>query len=112
MEITGRDKITITNSTLTNCFNTIEQMPEGPVKKEMEALTQLVEEFLAKAQAEPAAKAKESLEILLKEAAKPKPDRRWFDLSADGLKEAAASVAAMTPSIVAVIERLRGYLSL
>jgi internalin A len=112
MENIGRDKITITNSTLTNCFNTIHQMPEGNVKPELEKLAKLVENLMKKAPPEVAEKAKENLEALVKQATKPKPDRRWFDVSAEGLKEAAQAVAGMGTPIIEVLDKLRGYLGL
>lgn len=111
-ENVGGNKITITNSTLTNCFNTIQQMPGGNVKVELEKLAKLVDELLKQAPAEAKEKAQENLETLVKQATKPVPDKRWFDLSAEGLKEAAQTVVGMAPQVIAVLDNLRGYLRL
>jgi internalin A len=119
MENIGRDKITqnISGSTfnhspvtiqqaLRNCFNTIQQVEDARLKGKLEQLHGQAEQLMANVEPKQAEEVKENLEALVKEATKPQPRKKWYDLSADGLLEAARTVkelvAPMTGTVMEI----------
>jgi internalin A len=89
----------VTNSqvgqTLTQCTNNINAQPDGALKEALAALVKEVGELIR--QLPPDRKAKEEdiakdLEMVVEQATSPKPHRRWYEVSAQGLNEAAECV--------------------
>jgi len=86
--------------TVTNSFNRVEGADVSQdLKKQLEELSKLVKQMLPKLPEDKQAKAADSLDILTKQATSKKPDRKWYDLSAEGLMEAAEAVAGMAAPI-------------
>ncbi|HLP84371.1 MAG TPA: COR domain-containing protein, partial [Phycisphaerales bacterium] len=103
----------VTNSqvgqTLTNCTNLVNQQAPGAKKDAMNTLRQDVEELikaLPAAKVDDAPQIAENLELALKQAAKDKPDRKWYSVSAEGLMEAAGWVEGFTGKIGGAIKNL------
>jgi len=104
------DSPVIANTQTFHWTKTVQQLPEGQLKPELEKLIQLVEHLVNSVPVETAEKAKENLEVMIKQAAKPNPDKNWLKLSSAGLKEAAESVAGMSGPILEVLDRIRAFL--
>lgn len=96
--------------TMENCHNLVQQQPDGEVKTLLESLTNEVENLLARLEAEPQAEAATNLELLTKAVTAPTPNRRWFTVSSDGLREAVTSVKDFTGDIATTLENLRQIL--
>jgi internalin A len=95
--------------TLTNCTNMVNQQAPGKKKDLMDALRRDVEELITKLPAEKkdeAEKVAENLEVAIKQAAKDKPDRKWYTVSAEGLLEAATWVKDFSGQIGGTIKNL------
>jgi len=96
--------------TLENCFSTIQQVLNPELKAKLEELTTHAGGLLAKLEAKQdnnlAAETRENLETLVKEAAKSEPRRKWFDLSSEGLIEAAKTVKEISGPIISVVTSL------
>lgn len=103
----------VTNSqvgqTLTNCTNLIlEQMP-GEQKDLLEELAKQVRELIAALPArkqEDAPQIAENLEMVVKQVTSPKPQRKWYDLSAGGLVEASKFVKDFSGNIAGTLTSL------
>lgn len=72
----------------------------SPLKTELDHLTDLVDKLVKQLDPDAAEKARYSLKIFKEQAAKQKPDTQWYNLSADGLKEAAKTVASIGPDVI------------
>lgn len=85
-------------------FNTVEKMPAGELRKNLEDLHAAVVELSEKL---PTDEAKQdvanSLKTLTSEVNRPQPRREWYDVSAKGLMDATRAVADMAPRIVALL---------
>jgi internalin A len=95
--------------TLTNCTNMVNQQAAGTKKAQMDTLRRDVEELiksLPPVKADEAQQVAENLELALKQAAKDKPDRKWYSVSAEGLMEAATWVEGFTGKIGGAIKNL------
>ena len=103
----------VTNSqvgqTLTNCTNLVQQQAPGERKDLLEALTRDVEKLIAslpEGKKEEAKQVANDLKSLVEEATSPKPRRKWYSLSAEGLLEASKYVKDFTGDIVGTIKSL------
>jgi hypothetical protein len=86
--------------TITNSFNRVEKADVSPeLKTRLEELTKLVKQLQPKLSEADQQKAADSLDILTKQATSKKPDRKWYDLSAEGLMEAAKTVGDLAAPI-------------
>lgn len=103
---------TFTNSpvaleqTLTNCYNTVQQIENAELQQKVTELLHQIEDLLPQLDATAAGEAKDAVETLTKEIAKEAPRQKWFELSAQGIIEAANTVQAMAPAILATLNSL------
>jgi len=51
-----------------------------------------------------------SLQTLVEEASRPAPDKRWYQLAAEGLISAAKTVAALTEPVTSAVKAVLGLL--
>lgn len=108
--ITARD---ITNSqvgqTLTDCQVMVQQQPAGAQKELLTTLTNDVDQLvkqLPAAKADEAHQVAENLELLVKQATSAKPNRKWYDVSSEGLLEASKWVKDFTGNITGTVGQL------
>lgn len=102
---------TIAGSTIQNSFNTIaESAAEPALKAELERLCQQVEQLLPQLPEEKREEAAQDLDSLVKEATKETPRRKWYELSAEGLIEAAKACAGMAAPVTATIKGILALL--
>ena len=66
---------------------------------------------MKKAPADVQEKAAKNLEKLTKEATSPKPDRQWYEVSAEGLLDAAKAVAGMAAPITSAVKAVLSLLA-
>lgn len=94
---------TVTNS-LNRTTQTLQQANTGgELKKQLEALSALVNQLVQEVPAEKALHVARDLDALVNEAVTPSPRRKWYELSADGLIKAAKTCARLaTPMAEAV----------
>ncbi len=77
--------------TMTNCTNLIQQQSPGAKKDLLESLDRDVRAILEKLTADNkdrAPEVSENLEMAVKQATSPTPNRKWYTVSAEGLLEA------------------------
>jgi len=96
--------------TMENCHNLVQQQPDGEVKTLLVSLTKDVEKLLARLEHEPQEETATNLELLTKAVTAPTPNRKWFTVSSDGLREAVTSVKDFTGDIATTLENLRQIL--
>ncbi|XOF33918.1 MAG: COR domain-containing protein [Candidatus Electrothrix sp. YB6] len=102
---------TIAGSTIQNSFNTIAESDAEPaLKTELERLCQQVEQMLPELPEEKREEAAQDLDSLVKEATKETPRRKWYELSAEGLIEAAKACAGMAAPVTATIKGILALL--
>jgi small GTP-binding protein len=88
-----------------NSFNTVAQSAAEPaLKAELERLCQQVEQMLTQLPEEKKQEAVQDLDSFVKEATKDAPRRKWYELSAEGLIEAAKACAGMTAPVTATVK--------
>jgi len=95
---------------LQNSYNTIQRASDQAVKRKLEELHQQVTRLMARLDEKQQAEAKENLEALAKEATKPEPRRKWYDLSAEGLVGAAKTVKELAAPITATVKEIGSLL--
>ncbi|WP_446011798.1 COR domain-containing protein [Candidatus Electrothrix sp.] len=101
----------ISNATIQNSFNTVAQSAAEPaLKAELERLCQQVEQMLPELPEEKREEAAQDLDSLVKEATKETPRRKWYELSAEGLIEAAKACAGMATPVTATIKGILALL--
>jgi hypothetical protein len=105
------DVTQIVGSTITNSLNRVKQS-DAPddLKAKLLDLGKLVEQLVAKAPPEAQEQAAKSLDVLTKEATSKKPDRRWYEVSGEGLIEAAKTVADMAAPITTAVKAVLALL--
>ena len=95
--------------TLTNCTNTVQQQAPGERKDLLEELVKQVQQLIAALPADKmdeAPQVAENLEMLVKQATTPKPNRKWYSVSKDGLLEASQFVKDFGVSIAGTLGSL------
>uniref|UniRef100_UPI004056F566 COR domain-containing protein n=1 Tax=Candidatus Electronema sp. TaxID=2698783 RepID=UPI004056F566 len=95
----------INTGKIKNSFNTVAQSAAEPaLKAELERLCQQVEQMLTQLPEEKKQEAVQDLDSFVKEATKDTPRRKWYELSAEGLIEAAKACAGMTAPVTATVK--------
>ena len=80
------------------------------IKTKLAELTRLVETVCKSLPAEVAKDVAKDLDILVGEAVKKEPRRKWYELSAEGLKEAAQKVGEIGKPILGLLKEISGFL--
>ena len=108
----GRDLVGIVGVTLNNVTNAIQQLsPErADLRSALEELKKHAEPLLKELPKDAQEEAARNFEDFTKEAATAKPRKGFLDLTSKGLIEAAGTVAAMAPAIIATVDKLRPLL--
>ena len=93
--------------TIQNSFNKVEasNAPDN-LKELLKALTKDIEKITEQLPKEQAEEVADDLERFTDEATKEKPKRKWWEVSAKGLKEAAATVGAIGVSAMTNLEKI------
>lgn len=91
---------------LTNCTNMVQQQAPGERRDLLEKLNREGRELIDQLPADQKGVAAENLEMLVKQATHPKPNRKWYSLSAEGLLEAAKWAKDFTGNIVDTVKTL------
>jgi hypothetical protein len=89
--------------TIKNAFNTAQEAQTPELKSALEELTKRVAEMSKQLPTEQARQVASDLETFAKEAVSNKPRQKWWELSADGLKDAAKAVAGIGPSVIEAV---------
>ena len=90
---------------LQNSYNTIQQASDDGLKKKLEELHGQVAQLMAQVP-EKSAEIKEDVETLVAEAVKPEPRKKRFEVSAEGLIEAAKAVKELAAPITAAVKEI------
>ncbi len=93
------------NKTISESANLPESMEEN-----LKSLSAAVEAMLADMPEEKAKEVSEDLNTLVNEATKDQPRRKWYELSAEGLIEAARSVGAAGKPVIELTKSVMGLL--
>ena len=119
-----RDKIEISNvsgivnyrSTLTTVTQTVQAMPRGTAE-DKEALESLVSELVGALEALPAEKGDEAEAVdtvaktLIDEVAKPEPNKTLVNVTCNGLRQAATTIADVAPKVLSTAEKIIDFVS-
>lgn len=101
----------LTASTIQNSFNTVAQSAAEPaLKTELERLCKQVEQMLTQLPEEKKEDAAQDLDNFVKEATKDTPRKKWYELSAEGLIEAAKACAGMTAPVTDTVKSILALL--
>ncbi len=93
----------VVTQTIQSSFNTPANPELAPL---LAQLTQAVEQMLAHLSAEQAAEVREDLERLQEELQKPQPRKKWYNLSIEGLIQAAKTVGAIGVPVIELAEKI------
>jgi hypothetical protein len=96
---------------LQNSLNAIQNAPDGQVKSKLTELHGHVAKLLESPAIKEPNTVKENLETLVKEAAKPQPRRKWLELSAEGLIDAAKTVGEMAAPVITTVKAILALLA-
>lgn len=120
----SRDKIEVSNvvgpvnikSRLDHVQQTVRNASSmaGEKRTELAELVRQLQEALAPAaekNAEDAAQVTRAAEMVVAEATKEKPNRGMLSISAEGLKEAAKSVAEIAPTVISVAGKIAAFVA-
>ncbi len=104
-----RDNHGQVSQVMKHCTNAIHEQPAGERKDLLEELTRQVQELIAalpKEKKEKIPEIEENLEMFIKQATSEKPNRKWYEISAEGLMDASKYVKDFTANIAAPIKSL------
>jgi len=94
-------------NSVNDSFNRVkESSVNAELRDALARLTTQLGSLLGNLEPDTAQKAADALETLTKEVARPKPRRQWWELSLEGIKEAAASVRDIGKPIVETVGML------
>lgn len=93
-----------------NAFNAAQKASSPELKTALEELTKRVNEMSKQLPTEQARVVASDLATLSQEAVSEKPRQKWWELSADGLKEAAKAVAGIGPSVIEAVGQVVKFL--
>lgn len=98
---------------INNSFNRVQNSENASdeLKEKFAELNKQIEELLPKLSEADQKKVSKNLDILTNEAAEEKPDKKWYELSADGLIEAAKTVAEMSGPIITTVKAILAILA-
>ena len=89
-------------------FNTLQKADvKNDLKTQLDQLLKTINEVSKKAppeQAETTQRMAQDAETLVKEAASPNPRHRWYELSLDGLKDAATSIGEIATPVLKIVK--------
>jgi hypothetical protein len=90
--------------TIQGSFNRVEKAQvSGDLKARLQEVNKLVQEMVTKLPPDEQEKAARNLDMLTTQATAKKPDRRWYEASADGLIEAAKAVADFAKPVATAV---------
>lgn len=108
---TGNFSVTVAD-TIERSFNTAAQsQAQDALKEELKKLATQVADLARQLPPEKAEEVARDLEALTKEAVSPQPRRKWYELSADGLVEAAKTVGQVAAPIAATVKTILSLLA-
>jgi hypothetical protein len=81
------------------------------LKDSLAELCEELDKLLPALSAQLQGECKKDLEVLITEATKTAPRKKWYELSADGLIDAAKTCGAMAAPVIAVVQRIVSLLS-
>ncbi len=108
-DINMRDNYGQVAETMMSCSNMVQRQGNGDTKALLEQLHNQVEQLIGKLPADKAGEAPQvakNLEMLVEQATSERPNRRWYDLSAEGLMEASAWVKDFAGNIVGTVGQI------
>ena len=106
------DVNTVAAETVQNSFNRVEGSAAGDeLKTALKELHGAVGEMLKQLPPEKQQETARDLETLAQEAVSPTPRRKWYELSAEGLLEAAKTVGEMAGPVVTAVKAVIGLLA-
>ena len=97
----------IVASTIQDSFNTVAQSDAEPtLKAELERLCTQVNQMLAQLPEEKKQETVQDLNSFVTEATKEAPRRKWYELSAEGLIEAAKACAGVASPVISTVQKI------
>ena len=101
--------------TIENSFNTLaEANIDNDVKQLLDQLLKEINELNKKVPQDKTDEAESMVrdaESLIKEAASSKPRRRWYEVSIEGLKQAATGIGEIADPVIAIVKKLSALLT-
>ncbi|XCN72813.1 MAG: COR domain-containing protein [Candidatus Electrothrix aestuarii] len=99
--------VVVGSNEIKDSFYAIAQSAAEPaLKAKLEELCQQVEQMLPQLPEEKREEAAQDLDSLVKEATKESPRRKWYELSAEGLIEAAKACAGMAAPVTTTVKSI------
>jgi hypothetical protein len=92
-------------------FNRAQDVSDGELRKKLEELCNHVEKMTSDLPQETAAQVAQDLSTFVAEASKEKPRRKWYELSGDGLIEAAKACAGMASPVIKSVKEILAFLA-
>ncbi|NEO52428.1 MAG: hypothetical protein F6K54_04645 [Okeania sp. SIO3B5] len=107
------DQFTVTNS-IENSFNTLaETKVDDDIKNLLDQLLKAINEVNKKAtpeQAETVETMAQDAETLVKESTKTQPRRKWYEMSLEGLKDAAKNMGEIAIPVLKIVDKISSIL--
>jgi uncharacterized protein YjgD (DUF1641 family) len=106
------DFAVVAAETIQNSFNHVAESGAKPeLKTALEELHKAVAEMCKQLPKEKHDQVASDLEVLSKEAIAPEPRRKWYELSAEGLMDAAKAVGQVAAPVVTAVKAVLGLLA-
>ena len=106
------DFTVVAAETIQNSFNRVAKSnAKTEIKSALEELHKAVAEMCKKLPKEKQEQAASDLDVLSKEAVAQAPRRKWYELSAEGLMEAAKAVGDLAAPVLTAVKSVVGLLS-
>jgi len=102
----------VVNQQIQNSFNKAEAADiQAELKETLKQLATAVEAMSKSLSAEQAAEAADDLGKLVEEATKPKPNKKWYSVSVDGLVKAAENIGKVGEPVIDLSRKVLSLLT-
>lgn len=102
----------IVGTTIQDSFNQIQQSPAGQeLKEKLALLCRQVEEMAKQLPAKKRKVVSQALSSFVSEASKEAPRKKWYELSAEGLLDAAKACAGIASPVISTVKDVLSLLS-
>ena len=102
----------VIGTTIQDSFNQIAQSnADEDIKQKLELLCSQVQELIKTLPVEKQKEVTQDLSSFVAETTKETPRRKWYELSGEGLMEAAKACAGLTSPVIATVKDILAFLS-
>jgi hypothetical protein len=115
VQIDGKSTVhgnVVAAGTIQDSFNHVAQSnADNDLKQKLQLLCSQIDDLVKRLPAEKQKEVEQDLSGFVTEVTKDAPRRKWYELSAEGLIDAAKACAGVAPPVIATVKQILGLLA-